>query len=239
LLHSETSKMKKGDYKSMKIGEIVAQDFRSATVFKNAGIDFCCGGDQSLDQACNEKKLDITAIESSLRNLENSEVDNAHNFKEWNLDFLCDYIVNTHHLVVLKLIPELTFYTKKIADVHGAHHPELIEIAELFSKLSIELNQHLNKEEEVLFPAIKEALKTNSPESKEIIISEITRMKGEHEYAGGAMDKINVLSSNYKVPSDGCNTYQVAFNLLRQFEDDLHIHVHLENNILYSKALNL
>lgn len=227
------------NYKTIKIGEIVTRDFRAAEIFKNAGIDFCCGGNQSLEQTCNEKKLDIAEIEKKLIDLENTAVDNLHNFNEWNLDFLCDYIVNTHHKTILKLLPQLTAYTQKISDVHGSHHPELIEIAKLFSAINTELLQHLRKEEEVLFPAIKEILKTNSSKSKEIIISEIARMKGEHEFAGGVIDKINGLSQNYTVPSDGCNTYQVTFNLLEQFEDDLHIHVHLENNILYPKSLNL
>jgi len=227
------------NYKIIKIGEIVTSDFRAAEIFKNVGIDFCCGGNQSLEQACNEKKLDISAIEKKLSELDNTIADSSHNFKEWDLDFLCDYIVNNHHKTVLRLLPQLTTYTQKIADVHGAHHPELIEIAKLFSLVNTELLQHLNKEEDVLFPAIKEVLKTKSSKSKEIVISEIARMKVEHEFAGGTIDKINVLSSNYMVPPDGCNTYQVTYKLLEQFEDDLHIHVHLENNILYPRSLNL
>lgn len=227
------------NYKDINIGEIVTRDFRAAEIFKNAGIDFCCGGSQSLEQACIEKNLNISELETELAKLENTTVNALHNFNEWNLDFLCDYIVNTHHKTVLKLLPQLTVYTRKIEQVHGAHHPELVEIAELFSQINTELLQHLKKEEEVLFPAIKDVLKTNSAESKATIISEITRMKGEHEFAGGAMDKINVLSDNYSVPADGCSTYQVAYKLLEQFEDDLHIHVHLENNILYPKALKL
>ena len=231
--------MKTQNYKSMKIGEIVADDFRAASIFKNAGIDFCCGGNQSIEEACAKKKIDILQLERSLHELENSVPDSTLNFKEWDLDFLCDYIMNTHHKTVLHLLPQIVSYTRKIAEVHGDHHPELIEIAELFSKIAAELHQHLKKEEEVLFPAIKDVLKTNSVSSKEIITSEIIRMKGEHEFAGGAMDKINILSMNYMVPPDGCNTYQVAYKLLEQFEDDLHIHVHLENNILYPKALEL
>lgn len=227
------------NYKDINIGEIVTRDFRAAEIFKNAGIDFCCGGSQSLEQACKEKNLDSSLIETELAQLENTTVNALHNFNEWNLDFLCDYIVNTHHKTVLKLLPQLTVYTQKIAQVHGAHHQELIAIANLFAKINEELLQHLRNEEEVLFPAIKELLKNNSPEAKATIISEITRMKGEHEFAGGAMDKINVLSDNYSVPTDGCSTYQVAYKLLEQFEDDLHIHVHLENNILYPKALKL
>lgn len=226
-------------YKNIKIGEIVTQDFRAAEVFKNAGIDFCCGGNQSLGEACSDKKLDITIIENQLAKLEATTPDTAHNFKEWNLDFLIDYIVNTHHKTVLNLLPQLTFYTQKIADVHGDNHPELNEIARLFSQINEELLQHLKNEEEVLFPAIKELLKSNSAIAKETIISEITRMAKEHEFAGGAMDTINVLSHNYLLPDDGCNTYKVTYKLLEQFEDDLHIHVHLENNILYPKALTL
>ena len=226
-------------YKQTKIGDIVTQDFRAAEVFKKAGIDLCCGGSQSLEAACRDKKLDVAEIESELEKLENSEPGSSHKFNEWKLDFLCDYIVNTHHQTVMKLLPELTFYTQKIAEVHGDNHPELSEIANLFAQVDTELRQHLCNEEEVLFPAIREVLKTNSAESKATIISEITRMTGEHEFAGGAMDKINELSHRYAVPEDGCNTYRVAYKLLEQFEDDLHIHVHLENNILYPKAMKL
>jgi regulator of cell morphogenesis and NO signaling len=227
------------NYKKISIGEIVTQDFRAAEIFKNAGIDFCCGGNQSLEQACKEKNMDVSLLETELGKLENTTVNAMHNFNEWSLDFLCDYIVNTHHKTVLRLLPQLTAYTQKIEQVHGSHHNELVEIATLFAQINDELLQHLKKEEEVLFPAIKDVLKTNSPESKKIIISEITRMKGEHEFAGGAMDKINVLSDNFSIPDDGCNTYRVTYKLLEEFEDDLHIHVHLENNILYPKALVL
>lgn len=226
-------------YKQTKIGDIVTKDFRAAEVFKKAGIDFCCGGSQSLEDACRDKKLDVAEIESELSKLENSEPGSSYKFNEWKLDFLCDYIVNTHHQTVMKLLPELTFYTQKIAEVHSDNHPELSEIANLFAQVDTELRQHLCNEEEVLFPAIREVLKTNSAESKATIISEITRMTGEHEFAGGAMDKINELSHHYAVPDDGCNTYRVAYKLLEQFEDDLHIHVHLENNILYPKAMKL
>jgi len=227
------------NYKDKKIGEIVTHDFRAAEIFKNAGIDFCCGGNQSLEDACSVKNLDVSELQIQLEKLDNTTVNAMHNFNEWKLDFLCDYIVNTHHKTVLKLLPQLTVYTRKIAEVHGVHHPELIDIADLFAKINEELLLHLHNEEEVLFPAIKKLLQTNSDEAKETIRTEITRMKGEHEFAGGAMDKINQMSDNYSVPADGCSTYQVAYKLLEQFEDDLHIHVHLENNILYPKALNL
>jgi regulator of cell morphogenesis and NO signaling len=221
------------------LGEIVVDDFRSANIFMEAGIDFCCGGKKTLEQACEEKNLDLSLIVNRLQALETSPSAAGLNFKDWPLDFLCDYLVNTHHTFVKKAMPDLVHYTQKIASVHGEHHPELIEVAGLFNKLNDELTQHLNNEEEILFPAIKAALKGDSMDNTRTIRTEIERMHGEHEFAGGAMDQINLLTRHYQVPDDGCNTYHVTFKLLRQFEDDLHVHVHLENNILFPKAIRL
>ncbi len=137
----------------------------------------------------------------------------------------------------LKSLPELVFYTGKIASVHGDRHPELIEVASLFADINRELLQHLKNEEEVVFPAIKEYLVSGSDESKTVIAEQIIKLSAEHEFAGGAMDKINSVTMNYKVPADGCNSYNVSFRLLQQFEDDLHVHVHLENNILFPNIL--
>lgn len=221
------------------IGEIVANDFRAASIFKEAGIDFCCGGNKSLTDACREKGADESHLIQQIETLAQTPVSGAMNFKEWEPGFLSDYIMNTHHKFVLKNLPELLFYTQKIADVHGDNHPELLEVAELFAKINEELLQHLKNEEEVLFPAIKAAEISATAQVKSTIISEVTRMQGEHEFAGGAMDRINVLTKNYLIPADACNTYRVSLKLLEQFEDDLHIHVHLENNILYPKALKM
>lgn len=226
-------------YDEMTIGEIVADDFRAATIFKNAGIDFCCGGNKSLDTACKEKGIEPLAVLNNLKELDLSKTDYSQNYKEWDLGFLSDYIVNTHHKYVIKSLPELEFYLSKIASVHGERHPELVEIAAMFMQVSNELKQHLHNEENVLFPAIKEVLRSGSEEAKARIVSEITRMSGEHEFAGGTLDKINEITHNYTVPSDGCNTYRVSFKMLQAFEDDLHVHVHLENNILFPKALSL
>ena len=223
--------------KNITIGEIVAIDYRAAAVFKAAGIDFCCGGKKSIDETCSEKGIDRDELVEKLEKLESTPNTTTHNFIEWEPGFLCDYILNTHHKYVLKSLPELVSYTKKIASVHGERHPELEEVADLISQISKELLQHMKKEEEVLFPSIKEAINSASEKAKANIISEINRLSGEHEFAGGAMDKINVITSNYLVPDDGCNSYHVTFKLLREFEDDLHIHVHLENNILFPKAL--
>jgi regulator of cell morphogenesis and NO signaling len=218
------------------IGEIVANDFRAAEIFTRAGIDFCCGGKKSLRESCEEKNLDIETLAADLIKVSESPVSYAQNFKEWNPGFLCDYIVNTHHKYVLKTLPELLFYTQKIASVHGENHAELVEVARLFAQINDELRQHLQHEEEDLFPAIKRMLISPNDADRAIIRSEIDRMLGEHDFAGGAMDTINQITNGYSVPEDGCSTYQVAFKLLHEFENDIHVHVHLENNILFPKA---
>lgn len=221
------------------VGEIVAADVRTAGVFTKAGIDFCCGGKKSLSQSCTEAGISMENLVNELKVITSDPIDYTRNYKEWGLGFLADYIVNTHHQFVAAHLPELVFYTGKIASVHGERHPELYEVAELFRQIDAELRQHLMQEEKVLFPAIKRMTANPAEEDKVIIRSEISRMSGEHDFAGGAMDKINQITGHYLVPEDACNTYRVALAGLKAFEDDLHLHVHLENNILFPKALSL
>lgn len=223
--------------KNKTIGQIVADDFRTAEVFKNAGIDFCCGGNKTLETACNEVNISQDEIENQLEELNNLPQMPGTNFKDWNAGFLCDYIVNTHHKLELNWLEQLKSYTKKIAEVHGENHPELIQIADLYLQAYEELIPHFRKEEEVLFPAIKETVKTKTDRYKPIILGAINQMHSEHETAGGIFDEINKLSKGYKVPADGCNTFQVTYKLLKQLEDDIHVHIHLENNVLFPKSL--
>jgi regulator of cell morphogenesis and NO signaling len=229
--------MKDPDMNTRTIGEIVALDYRTASVFKEAGIDFCCGGKKNIEETCSEKGIDASELTEKLRMVGSFPDTSGLNFIEWEPGFLCDYIVNTHHKYILKSMPDLVFYCNKIATVHGERHPELAEVAVLFSQINLELLQHMKNEEEVLFPAIKEVLSNGTDKAKKTIVSEISRLSGEHEFVGGAMDRINVITHKYFVPEDGCNTYHLTFKLLQKFEDDLHTHVHLENNILFSKAL--
>ncbi len=231
--------MSDSEFKDMQIGQIVADDFRTSKVFTDAGIDFCCGGKQSIGEACKDLKLDVSEFEKTINEIKSQSINQSLNFKEWELPFLIDYIVNTHHKYVLKTLPELKFYTQKIASVHGENHPELIDIAAKIDSVAKELDQHLKNEEEVLFPTIKNYLQSPNSDDAKTIISEITRMFGEHDFAGGTLDEINRITEGYKTPEDACNTYEVAFKLLKQFEDDIHVHVHLENNILFPKALKL
>lgn len=227
------------DFLKLTVGEIVANDFRAASVFKEKGVDFCCGGKQSVEHVCKENGIDCVALEEQILSLQAEPPSFSQNFGEWELGFLCDYIVNNHHKYVLKTLPELMYYTRKIADVHGDNHSELIEIASIFSQINNELTQHIENEETALFPAIKRAASVSDPIARQIIHTEIKRMTGEHEFAGSAMHNINKISNGYKIPEDACNTYRVAFQMLKHFEDDLHVHVHLENNILFPKALKL
>jgi regulator of cell morphogenesis and NO signaling len=231
--------MKEDKVTTITIGEIVALDHRAASIFKEAGIDFCCGGKKSITEACAEKNIDPSLLLEKLEELESSPNTTTHNYNEWDPVFLSDYIVNTHHKYVSKSLPDLISYTEKLASVHGERHPELIEVASLFSQVNRELLQHMKNEEQVLFPAIKEAQMSKSEEAGNTIRNEIERLSDEHEFAGGAIDKISEITQNYLIPADGCNTYRVAFKLLQDFEDDLHIHVHLENNILFPKSLRL
>jgi regulator of cell morphogenesis and NO signaling len=231
--------MKEEEISTLTIGEIVARDFRAASVFKEAGIDFCCGGKKGFSKTCSENGIDETQLKAKLQGLELEPDTTTHNYIEWDPVFLCDFIVNIHHKYVLKTMPELMHYTAKISEVHGDRHPELKEVAGLFSEINRELLQHLKNEEEVFFPAIREYLGTGSEKSKDVIISEMKRLSAEHEFAGGAMDKINVITNKYQLPADSCNTYNITFKLLEQFEDDLHVHVHLENNVLFPKLFQL
>lgn len=231
--------METNNYKNLTVGQIVTEDFRTAEIFKKNGIDFCCGGNQNFVEACSEKSLDMEKLEEEIKKLQNENISQNLNFKDWELGFLCDYIVNTHHKYVWKTLPELVFYTNKIAEVHGANHHELLDIANSMRKVNDTLIDHLKREEEFLFPSIKEFLQTGSREKIDLIKAEIAKMEEEHIEAGGIFDDFNVMTNGYKIPADACNTYKVAFKLLQEFEDDLHNHVHLENNILYPKAKQL
>jgi regulator of cell morphogenesis and NO signaling len=228
------------------LGEIATKDLRKAQVFKKYGLDFCCGGKKTVKQACAEKGLDVTKVEQELQNADkNSSTARPLPYNDWSLDFLADYIVNTHHSYVSKTIPDLSSYAAKVARVHGDRHPELLEINSLTQLVCEELSSHMAKEETVLFPAIKKlaAAKNNglAPDAASAVLIKgaVNTMEEEHETVGNALEQIRELSLNYTLPSDACASYSFLYKTLEEFEDDLHTHVHLENNILFPKALEL
>ena len=227
------------------LGEIAAKDLRKAQVFKKYGLDFCCGGKKTVKQACADKGLDVTKIEHELQQADKNFTSRPLPYNDWSLDFLSDYIVNTHHSYIKKSLPDIRAYASKVARVHGSRHPELLAIHTLVEEVYAELSEHLIKEENVLFPFIKElvAASTNKRHLPNInfgtVQNPIHLMETEHETVGKNLEEIRILSNNYALPEDACASYSLLYRMLDEFEDDLHTHVHLENNILFPKALEL
>ncbi len=227
------------------LGAIAAKDLRKAEVFKKYGLDFCCGGKKTVKEACAEKGIDVTKVERELQQADRNPAARPLPYNDWSLDFLADYIVNTHHSYIRKTLPDIKAYALKVAQVHGAQHPELIPIQQLVEEVNKELSEHIVKEEKILFPFIKELLmakdRSQSPRAVQFgtVQNPIHMMEAEHETAGKSMEEIRTLSNNYALPEDACASYGLLFKMLNDFEEDLHIHVHLENNILFPKAIAL
>lgn len=231
--------------KEQTVGSIVARDYRTASVFKKFGLDFCCGGDRTLTKACSESDVDIQKVEAALANFKDTVNGENQNYNEWSPDFLVDYIINNHHKFSRNKLSEIADYVRKVTRVHGQNHPELKEINEEFTMLYADISNHLDKEERILFPYIKtlvDAQKNNtSPEKPEFgkAANPIAMMEEEHDESGDSMKKIRALSNDFRAPEDACTTYRLLYENLEGFEKDLHKHIHLENNILFPKAIEL
>jgi regulator of cell morphogenesis and NO signaling len=225
------------------IGELVANDYRTASVFKNYNIDFCCNGNRSIDEACSKQQLDRDKLISDLSLISKATGgEKAIDYNTWPLDSLADYIEKKHHQYVDEKISEIKPYINKIATVHGKSHPELIEVEQLFIECANQLTMHMKKEELMLFPAIRKMVTKGSEYTAPhfgSIQNPINQMNVEHDAEGERFRRIAELTNNYTIPEDGCNTYRVTLLLLQEFEEDLHLHIHLENNILFPKAIEL
>jgi regulator of cell morphogenesis and NO signaling len=228
------------------IGDLVARDYRAAGIFEKYGIDFCCGGKVALASACEQKGIALGQLVQQLEQLADQPVDRSQNYAAWELPFLADYIVNTHHAYLKEHTGTIAAYARKIAEVHGARHPEVIEIASIFDKIAADLALHLREEEEVLFPAIRKISRLakeadGKPEASELetLRASLSTLGHEHDEIGAAIHAIRHLAKDYALPAGVCNTYLVTYRMLKEFEDDLHKHVHLENNILFAKAAEL
>jgi regulator of cell morphogenesis and NO signaling len=229
---------------SATVGEIVAADFRTAAVFEGFGIDFCCGGRRSLADACRTASADPAAVIRELDALPPLTRD-ADNVTLWPLDRLIDHILERHHAYVRGALPTIARYLAKLQEVHGARHPELRRIAAVFDEVGAGLQQHMIKEEQVLFPYIRD-LAENANEGCGGIMcpfgtveNPIRMMEREHQEAGDEMRIIRELTNGYAAPADGCTTYAVCLAELDRFERDLHRHVHLENNVLFPRVIAL
>lgn len=226
------------------IGEIVANDYRTAGIFSKLGIDFCCKGNRTVKQVCEKQNINEDELIDELQTLEKSSSESI-DYTSWPLDLLVDYIEKKHHRYVEEKIPVLMAFLEKLTKVHGKNHPELFEIYDLFRASAGDLTKHLKKEELILFPFIKkmtEAKLINNELDEPFfgtVENPISMMKHEHETEGDRFAKISELSNSYTPPADACNTYKVTFSMLKEFEEDLHKHIHLENNILFPKAIKM
>lgn len=227
------------------IGSVVASDYRTAGIFSASNIDFCCKGNRTIEEVCESKNLDSGELIGKLNKVMSATDNGTPDFSSWPADLLIDYIEKKHHRYVESTIPVLNAYLGKIAAVHGENHPELHEVYEQFTKSAGALAVHMKKEEMILFPFIKKmfsALELHKPVSHssfDAVEDPIRAMHQDHDQEGERFRRISYLTHNYTPPQDACATYKVAFRMLEDFEKDLHLHIHLENNILFPMALEM
>ena len=221
------------------VGSVAAKDYRKAEVFKKLGIDFCCGGDKTLTEASLEAGISEAALRTELENADTVSTSASQDYNKWKIDFLADFISNTHHQYVRESAPVIVGLSNKVAEHHGAQHAELWPLNQRIKELMDDLLDHLNKEESILFPAIKNLVAANAEPASQSIQETIALMHTEHDHAGDDLKYFRKITDNYTLPADACNSYQYLFEKLKEFEDDLFKHIHLENNILFPKAIAL
>ena len=233
------------DFNSKSIPEVEAEDYRSAKIFESYKIDFCCNGNKILKDVVEAKNLDSEKITTELISVKSQSNNGSLDFKSLPLDLLADYIEKKHHRYIEERTPDLKQYLAKLCAVHGENHPELFEINEQFNQSAGELAMHMKKEELILFPYIRKMMaakqkkeKVNPPQFGSVE-NPIQAMMSEHDVEGERFKKIAHLTNNYTTPDDGCNTYRLTYSLLKEFQEDLHLHIHLENNILFPGAIEM
>ncbi len=235
--------MKEMEYQT--IGEIVAEDYRTAPVFQSLGVDYCCKGNRTLSEVCDSMGIETEVVMADLNAATKQKVNAEPEYQSWPADKLADHIQNKHHRYVEEKIPLIMQNLEKLCNVHGLAHPELFEIAEQFNLSSGELAMHMKKEELVLFPFIKNMVASKEKSKRvskpyfDTVQNPIKMMKHEHDIEGARFQRINELTDGYVLPKDACNTYGVTFAMLKEFEEDLHLHIHLENNILFPMAIEM
>jgi regulator of cell morphogenesis and NO signaling len=227
------------------LAQIVTDKPAAAPVFEKYELDYCCHGRQSLLEACefDEKKYGQVKRDLELAMDENTPGNITTPFEQMTLNELIDYILSKHHHYVKSATPRIRLHLQRVENKHGIRHPLLSEILRQFDQLSIELENHMFKEEEILFPRIRMVDNLFFSEdgadhifNVRMISDPINVMEKEHDIAGSLMAIVRKLSDNYEPPSDACATFTLTFHELKEFEMDLHQHVHLENNILFPKA---
>ena len=227
------------------IGSIVAEDYRAAAVLTAKGIDFCCKGGRSVEEVCRTKGIDPNALTKEIQDLLARDTQAGADFKTWTLNKLADHVEAVHHGYINQRVPVLQQYLDKLCKVHGDRHPELFDIAREFNECAGAMAVHMKKEELVLFPYIKQLERAKvdgtTPPTPHFgtVNNPVHMMMEDHDAEGERFRRIAVLSNDYTNPPDGCATYSTAMKMLQEFEQDLHLHIHLENNILFPSAVAL
>ncbi len=227
------------------VGNLVSEQIGRLEVFEKFGIDYCCGGKTSLAAASEVAGCDLADVIAALSmNDEDAAAATSVDTTDWRaatLNALTNHIVEKHHTFMKRELPRVGDFMAKVLNAHGANHPELAEVAEVYAALRLEIEDHLKKEEQLLFPMIQEMEITREAGSSHCgsVNNPIGIMEHEHDNAGEALRRLRVLTDQYTAPADGCPTYQALMAGLAAMERDLHEHIHKENNILHPRAAEL
>lgn len=227
------------------VTSIVTGDYRTSAIFRKYGIDYCCGGRIPLQTACERLGLDTDIVLDELNNaIRNIQVSGSTNFANWKVDFLIDYIINIHHHYLTQNLPAIADSVERFVEMHQKKYPHLPEMVHLVAELQKNLLPHLVQEEKVIFPYIKQV--THAYENREPYAALLVRtlrkpienlMSGEHGQISKYLRAMRALTDNYKAPEKACLSHKVALFRLKELDDDLVQHVHLESNILFPKAI--
>lgn len=224
------------------INEWVKEDMSRTAVFQELDIDFCCGGEQTLHDACREKGLDLDAVLERLSPASAEKpVDSVKDWGSVSVQELADHIESTHHVYLREAMPVLTDLLKKVVQAHGEHHPELAQLQSSVSELFSDFQSHLMKEERILFPMIRNMF-LKAPAGEYFCTNfqgPVLAMQSEHDRVDRLLEEIRRLTDDYQMPADGCKTYRLMLDRLKELELDLHVHIHKENDILFPGILDL
>ena len=231
----------------MTVREVATHVPESTRLFESLKIDYCCGGKRPLGEACQSAGVEVENVIAMLAVLRRGggNATDTTDFQELSLTALITHILETHHTFTKSEMDRLTALIDKVRGVHGVNHPELFKVADLFKRLCADLRPHMFKEEQVLFPYIvrlEEASTHNQPRPFApfgTVNNPVRMMEREHETAGTILHELRATTSDYQAPTDGCFSYQTLYRGLADFEKDLYQHIHLENNILFPKAIEL
>ncbi len=217
------------------VGSLVTRRPSLSRVFEQAGIDYCCGGKKTVEEACRITGIDPNTLLATLEKfVVSSQEPPLVDAASLSLTALADHIEQTHHAFLHAELPRLDFMTQKVLAAHGEGDARLAKVRETFVKLAKEMSRHMRMEEETVFPLVRR-LETNT--AKESVASMIQQLESEHDEAGAALAELRTLTDGYTPPSWACNTYRAMLDLMARVESDLHQHVHKENNILFPRAL--